>query len=54
MKKPTHGGKRIGSGRPPKDYTTVTVSFRVRSEWADIVRQSVNRLIKRLERNATP
>jgi hypothetical protein len=46
--KPTHGGQRPGSGRPKKDYKTVTVSFRVRFEIAEPFKIAAKRTIKRL------
>jgi len=41
MKTETRGGKRKGSGRPKK-APTVTVSFRVKEEHAEQVKQLVH------------
>jgi hypothetical protein len=50
MKKklPTHGGRRLGSGRPKGEPTT-TVSVRVKTKWAVKIKQVIAAEIKRLE-----
>jgi len=35
------GGKRKGAGRKPASYQTTTISFRVRVEWVDEIKQMV-------------
>ena len=50
--KSTRGGYRTGSGRPKSPYKTVTVSFRVREEWAETVKSAVKRVIKRLSKSS--
>jgi len=40
-KKETRGGKRPFSGRKKVDYQTTTISFRVRVEWVDEIKQMV-------------
>ena len=40
-KKKIQGGKRIGSGRKKADYETKTISFRVRLEFVEPIKQMV-------------
>ena len=47
MKK-TKGGKRIGSGRKKANYQTKTISFRVRVEWIEEIKQLVKNKIQQL------
>ena len=54
MKKGLRGGRRDGSGRPKSPYKTVTVSFRVREEWAETVKYAVNRLVTNLSTPSPP
>lgn len=50
-KKPTHGGKRKGSGRKPKyKEETTTISFRVPVSKVDMVTKAVNSILKKLVR----
>lgn len=42
------GGTRPGAGRPRKEPTTI-LTFRVRSEWAAEIKQTVKKWIKDLE-----
>jgi len=44
----TKGGKRKGAGRKPAPYITKTISFRVREEWADVIKTLVKAEIKHL------
>ena len=39
--KQSRGGKRPFSGRKKADYQTTTISFRVRVEWVDEIKQMV-------------
>jgi hypothetical protein len=52
MTKHNHGGPRSGSGRPKKDYKTVTVSFRVKEGYAAHIKELVKKAIKALEKKA--
>jgi len=45
-KKENRGGKRASSGRKKAEYTTKTVSFRIRVEYESEVRQLVKDYIK--------
>ena len=45
-KKETRGGKRIGAGRKPAPYQTKTISFRVRVDLADDLKNSIKQFIK--------
>jgi hypothetical protein len=42
------GGKRKGAGRKPAPYNTKTISFRVKEEWADMIKLLVKEEIKNL------
>ena len=44
--KETRGGKRTGAGRKPAPYQTKTISFRVRVDLADDLRNSIKQFIK--------
>jgi hypothetical protein len=46
--KEMRGGKRPFSGRKKAEYKTQTVSFRVRSEWAEIIKETVKAKILEL------
>lgn len=46
-KKPTHGGKREGSGRP-KGEPTKTLSYRVPLKLADKIDKAVKNLIAKI------
>jgi hypothetical protein len=45
----SHGGPRPGSGRPKKDYKTVTVSFRVKAQYSDHIKELVKKAIEALD-----
>ena len=45
----TRGGKRPGAGRPKADYQTTTLSFRVRTEWAEDIKKVVKDKIEELK-----
>lgn len=47
MKK-QQGGKRKGAGRKPALYQTKTISFRVRVEWIEEIKQLVKNKIQQL------
>ena len=47
--KQPRGGKRPGAGRPKAEYTTTTVSFRVRTEWAADIKKAVKEKINTLK-----
>ena len=40
-KNKTQGGKRVGSGRKKANYETKTISFRVRVEFVEPIKQMV-------------
>ena len=42
------GGKRKGAGRKPALYQTKTISFRVRVEWIEEIKQLVKNKIQQL------
>ena len=44
--KPTKGGKRKGAGRKPALFKTKTISFRVRVDLADELKNSIKQFIK--------
>ena len=46
------GGKRKGAGRKPAPYQTKTISFRVRAEWTEQIKQIVKNEIDKLLKNA--
>lgn len=48
MKTNVRGGPRKGAGRPPLEFETKTISFRIRSEWEDIIKDTVKRKMKKL------
>jgi len=39
--KSSRGGSRPGAGRKPKDYKTIVITFRVREEWAQPIKDMV-------------
>jgi hypothetical protein len=45
------GGKRKGSGRKPAPYKTKTVSFRIRVEWEEEIKETVKAKIIALTEN---
>ena len=47
--KQPRGGHRPGAGRPKAEYTTTTVSFRVRTEWAADIKKAVKEMINTLK-----
>jgi hypothetical protein len=51
VKKQTRGGTRIGSGRKPAPYKTTTVSFRVRVEIIQDVKDAVKAVISQFNKN---
>jgi hypothetical protein len=53
IKKSNRGGKRIGAGRKPASYKTVTISFRVRAEWAEQIKELVNDAVSELQQNSS-
>lgn len=46
----TKGGKRTGAGRKPAPYQTKTISFRVRVDLADDLRNSIKQFIKQYKK----
>lgn len=46
----TRGGRRPGAGRPKAEYTTTTLSFRVRTEWAEDIKKVVKEKIEELKK----
>jgi hypothetical protein len=46
MEKPTKGGKREGSGRPPVTYETKLIQFRVPAELAEEIKRECRIIIK--------
>jgi len=55
MKKPikNKGGKRVGSGRKKANYQTKTIAFRVRVEWADVIKSTVKAKVLELSQNSS-
>jgi hypothetical protein len=53
MEKSNRGGKRKGAGRKPAPYKTVTISFRVREEWAEQIKTLVNNAVSELQQNSS-
>jgi hypothetical protein len=49
--KQSRGGKRPFSGRKKADYQTTTISFRVRVEWADEIKQMVKDKVAENKKN---
>ncbi len=47
--KETRGGRRLGAGRPKAEYKTTTLSFRVRTEWAEDIKKVVKDKIEELK-----
>lgn len=45
--KPTKGGKRKGAGRKPALFKTKTISFRVRVDLADELKNSIKQFIQK-------
>jgi hypothetical protein len=47
----SHGGKRKGAGRKPSNIKTKNITFRIREEWEntikDVVRKQIAKLIKK-------
>jgi hypothetical protein len=48
MTEKTKGGKRKGAGRKKSDYQTKTISFRVRLEWIEEIKDIVKKNIAEL------
>ena len=48
-KKETRGGKRPLSGRKKASYQTKTISFRVREEWVEILKETVKTKLEELK-----
>lgn len=46
------GGKRKGSGRKPAPYKTKTIAFRVRVEWAEVIKSTVKDKVAQLSQNS--
>ncbi len=44
----THGGHRKGAGRKPAPYSTIVISFRVREDWAEVIKAVVKSTIKQI------
>lgn len=47
-KSENRGGKRIGAGRKASPHKTETISFRVRKDWAENIKEVVSNRIKNL------
>jgi hypothetical protein len=47
------GGKRKGAGRKPAPYQTKTISFRVRVEWAEVIKLTVIDKVLELSQNSS-
>ena len=45
----THGGKRPGSGRKKNPTGTKTISFRIKKEWEQPIKELVREKIKELK-----
>lgn len=52
-KKQTRGGKRPFSGRKKAHYETKTIAFRVRLEWAEVIRSIVKAKVAELSQNSS-
>jgi hypothetical protein len=46
------GGKRKGAGRKPAPYQTKTIAFRVRIEWAEVIKSTVKDKVAELSQNS--
>ena len=53
MKQKNKGGKRIGSGRKKADYQTKTIAFRVRVEWAEVIKSMVKAKVAELSQKSS-
>ena len=47
------GGKRKGAGRKPAPYKTITIAFRVRTEWANEIKATVKQKLSELRKNSS-
>lgn len=47
------GGKRKGAGRKSAPYKTKTIAFRVRVEWAEVVKSTVKAKVAELSQNSS-
>jgi hypothetical protein len=47
------GGKRVGSGRKKANYQTTTIAFRVRVEWAEVIKLTVKAKVSELSQNSS-
>lgn len=47
----SRGGKRKGAGRKPAPYKTKTISFRIKIEWENEIKQMVKDKILQLSKN---
>lgn len=47
------GGKRVGSGRKKAEYQTKTIAFRVRLEWAEVIKSMVKEKVSELSQNSS-
>jgi len=45
------GGKRNGAGRKPAPYQTKTIAFRVRVEWAEVIKSTVKAKVAEFSQN---
>jgi hypothetical protein len=45
------GGKRKGAGRKPAPYKTKTISFRIRLEWEEEIKETIKAKILALTEN---
>jgi hypothetical protein len=52
LTKSNKGGKRINSGRKKADYETKTIAFRVRIEWAEVIKSTVKAKVAELSQNS--
>lgn len=42
------GGKRNGAGRKPASYKTTTISYRVKVEWVEEIKETINNKLNEL------
>jgi len=53
MKEKYKGGKRKGAGRKKANYQTKTIAFRVRLEWAEVIKSTVKAKVAELSQNSS-
>ena len=53
MVKIKQGGKRKGAGRKPAPYKTKTIAFRIRFEWAEVIKSTVKAKVSELSQNSS-